>query len=694
MTRVGFFSIFVCCPTSGQTFQVSKTWKVYQPKYGFNTKGIIMRPTQKPAGKGEKHPGKIAEKRQPVFSNPLTIGICAIVVVAFIVFSPSLSGNFLGWDDYKYIKDNPLLRDFSLGNILHVFHYKTIVAGNYHPLTILSYMTEYQIAGLKPFLYHFDNLVLHLFNILLFAWLMWLLTKKTNATLIAAALFAIHPMRVESVVWAAERKDVLYAFFFLLSMIGYVYFLIKEKNNKHYYLISLVFFLLSILSKGQAVVLPLTLFLIDYWFEKKITLRSVLNKLPYFVFSIASGILTLMAQHTSLTEQRLTELSLIDRTAIAAFNVTAYLYKLVYPFHLSCFYKYPAANEMWMVYTGALLALGIVAIIAVFFRKNKPVVFGSLFFLFTISIVSQILPVGNAIIADRYTYIPYIGLFLIAGILLDPLISDGHRKLRLNQVVILAVLLIFSVKTYAQSKIWHDNETLWQSALRHDAENGLAYSNLGCHYIDNEEYEKAVPILEKAVQNEKNFTECYFAYQNLGVALSNLDRKREAIENYTAAISRNPALTGALFGRGLSYTAIGKFDSAVADFTTILTKTDTLDSRSYYSRGIAFNKWNKVDQALSDYAAAIRIDPGYSAAYVNRGNIYFNLNLPDKALADYNIGIKLNPANGKTYLNRSLVYYKKGQYKEALQDALKARELNASVHPDYIRDLQNLVSRQ
>lgn len=630
-------------------------------------------------------------QKKPVSVKPLIIGTSVIVAIAIIVFSPCLTGEFLSWDDYNYIRDNPLIRVFSLDNIIHVFNYKTIVVGNYHPLTILSYMIEYQIAGLNPFLYHFNNLLLHLFNIVLVSHLMWLLTKKKYATLIATALFAVHPMRVESVVWAAERKDVLYTFFFLLSLMFYIYFLVKAGRNKQYYLISIFFFILSILSKGQAVVLPLTLFLVDYWYDRKITLNSVLNKIPYLFFSLMSGILAIVAQHSSLTEQRLLVHSFLERLSIAAFNLTAYLYKLVYPFNLSCFYRYPTADEMFWVYGGALIAIALIIVTAVFFRKNKPVVFGSLFFLFTISIVTQILPVGNAIIADRYTYIPYFGLFFIAGVLLDNQLVSKHGKPKLVIVLVIAVLSVFSVKTYLQARTWHDNETLWKHALSQDPKNAVACTNLGHYYIDTEDYTLAIDLLKKAIQNEGVYSEIYNAYQNLGVAYGKIGKDEEAVRCFSTAFSRKPGYIDAVFSRGLAYTNLSKYDSAIADFTTIISKIDSLNTKSYYSRGVAFNKANMPDRAIADYTTAIRIDPGYDGAYVNRGNIYFFRNSFDAAIDDYNIALRINPGDAKTFLNRSFAYFKKHRYKEALNDALKAKELKMEVHPRYISDLENAI---
>ncbi|MDP1621959.1 MAG: tetratricopeptide repeat protein [Bacteroidales bacterium] len=632
-----------------------------------------------------------AGKDKASSTKTLLIWNVVIAAIAFIAFSPALTGEFLGWDDYNYIKDNPLIRVLSWENIVHIFHYKTIVVGNYHPLTMLSYVIEYQLAGLNPVLYHFDNLALHLCNVALFSWLMWLLTKKTYATLIATALFALHPMRVESVVWAAERKDVLYTFFFLLSLIFYIHFLLKENRNIRYYLVSLLFFILSILSKGQAVVLPLTLFLVDYWYQRKTTIASVLNKVPFFIFSLASGILALVAQQSSLTEQRLLVHSLFDRLAIAAFNISAYLYKLVYPFNLSCFYKYPAIDDMGWVYAGAVFAIVVIAATAFFLRKNRVVVFGSLFFLFTISIVSQILPVGNAIIADRYTYIPYIGLFFIIGVICDQMITGKRKHSAYFLTVPIIFIVLFSFKTYSQARSWHDNETLWKSALNQDPDNGVAYTNLGKHYTDLMEYATAIDLLLKAIQNEATYSESYHAYLNLGTAYSRIGNYREAIRNFSLALARRPLFVEAMFNRGLSYTSIGQYDSAVADFTTIISKLDSLHIRSYYSRGVALNKLNLTDRAIADYSSAIRINPNYGNAYVNRGNIYFTREMFDPAIADYDIAIALIPDDGKIYLNRSFVYFKMHRYKEALDDALKAAGLKMDVPGNYITDLKNLA---
>ncbi|MEI7898378.1 MAG: tetratricopeptide repeat protein, partial [bacterium] len=422
-----------------------------------------------------------------------------LLPITFIVFSPALFNEFVNWDDYNYIRDNPLLQDFSLNTIRHLFNFGTFVMGNYHPFTMLSYLAEYHFAGSSPFLYHFDNIILHLFNVALISVLIWKLTGKYYATLIAAALFALHPMRVESVVWAAERKDVLYAFFYLVSIIAYTYYIRSSEKRYVYYTVSLLVFLFSLLSKGQAVVLPLTFFLVDYWYGKKIDFKSVASKIPFLALSVFFGILAINAQSSSLTSQRLISYTFGERIVFAAYNLVAYLYKLIYPYDLACYYGYPDESGMKLIYAGALLAVGIMAFVFLRFRKNKAVMFGTLFFLATIFIVIQLLPVGNAIIADRYTYIPYIGLFFIIALLLDPLLSTGSlKRRRIAGALIGLQLLVFAVASFSQAKTWKNNETLWLRAIDNEPEQGMPYNNLGIYLMEQKKYDTAILLLNRS----------------------------------------------------------------------------------------------------------------------------------------------------------------------------------------------------
>ena len=300
-------------------------------------------------------------------------------------------------------------------------------------------------------------------------------------------------------------------------------------------------------------------------------------------------------------------------------------------------------------------------------------------------------------------------LFLILGaalyILLTPhreiaLIRDGNvaAAMSLGGVLLglaipLAILAVFSIKSYQYATTWHSNVTLWENALRQDPDNGVAYTDLAHYYIEKEDYATAIPLLKKAIENEATFVECFNAYQNLGVACSRTGHDDEAVKNFTSALSRRPAYVDALMNRGLSYTSMGKYDSAAADFTTILKTMDSLNVKAWYSRGIAWNKMNMPDRAIADYNTAIRINPGFQGPRVNRGNISFMRNQFDAAIADYNVALQLDPADGATFLNRSFSYFKLGRYTEALRDAMKAKELKTAVNPNYINDLEKGARR-
>jgi len=616
--------------------------------------------------------------------------IGVIVVISFICFASALKNDLVNWDDYAYIRDNQAIRTLSPDNISHIFNYKTFIAGNYHPLTILSYAIEYKVAGLRPFLYHFDNIILHLLNVILFAWMIWLLTKKINATVISAALFAVHPMRVESVVWAAERKDVLYTFFFLSALICYILYSVKSGYQVRYYISSLIFLLLSLLSKGQAVVLPLTLFLIDYWYKRQFGTKQVLEKIPFFILSLLFGLIAIQAQASSLTVQRLISHTPVERIIFAFYNLTAYIYKLIFPYNLSCFYSYPATGKMWIIYSGAVITLILIALVLLRYRKNQTVMFGILFYIFTVSIVLQLIPVGNAIIADRYTYIPYIGLFFIIGILLDKLITQFPRWKKPVTVIILLQLLIFAGVSAAQTLTWKNNETLWKHVISLNPKEGMAYNNLAGSYMESGDLEKAQGLLLTGTLYKENYPEYYKIYNNLGSYYFRKGNNIKALQYFDTAVSLEPKFSNTKFNRGLTYTNLEKYDEAISDFTSLINSNGNKNPDWYYSRGNAYKKMNLIDSAIADYGRAIQLKPDYYGAYTNLGNIFANTGDMDKAINNYNLALKYasDKDKGLTYHNRSIVYFRKKDYRQALSDAETALSLKEHVTPDYFRSIK------
>lgn len=624
----------------------------------------------------------------------LTYVLSFLLFVTFLAMSPALKNDFVSWDDYNYIRDNPIIRDFSLQNILHIFHYKTFVMGNYHPLTMLSYMIEYQLFGVNPFWYHLHNVIFHLINILLVADIVWLLSHRFYATLICAALFAIHPMRVESVVWASERKDVLYSLFFFLAIIQYIYYTQAEKNHYKHLGYAMIFFVLSILSKGQAVVLPLTLILFDYLRSGNFSIKKLPDKIPFFLISLFFGILAVVAQSSSLTETRLVHHSLVDRLLFASYNINAYLFKLVWPFRLACFYGYPENNEMLKVYLSPLINTVLVLLVWYYYRHNKHVIFGILFFLFTIFIVIQILPIGNAIIADRYTYIPYFGLFYAIAMLADSYMQQHPAKK--SNIVRLCLILcaVFGIKSYAQSKTWRNNESLWLHACTIDSDDPIINNNLGLHYIDSKQLQKGIEHISRSIANKNVYSETFKAYNNLGKAYSDLKQHNKAFAAFKKAEEEaNGFFFEAHFNIGLTFLDMGMYDSAIYTFNALLNKIPG-HPESLYSKGMAFKNSNRPDSAIVSYKQAIASRPTYSDALNNLANLYFTRTEYDSAIYYYSQAVHFNSREVNAWLNRSKAYFMKKDYRAALHDAQKAYQLDPNLDKQYMDILLQMTGQK
>jgi protein O-mannosyl-transferase len=360
----------------------------------------------------------------------------AIALLTWLFYKVSLDNLITNWDDPGYVRDNALIKDLSAEGIKNIF--STPIMGNYHPLTILSYALEYSYAGLTPWLYHLDSVLLHIVVTVLVYCFVQLLTKRPVVAGITALLFGLHPMHVESVAWMAGRKDVLYGAFYMAACIGYLYYKRTSGSKKWLWYASVVFlFLCSLLSKPVAVTLPVLLLAIDYFENRKWNMGLLLEKLPLFGISIAFGIKSMIDQKAfgSLATQNV-HYNFFERLALGGYAFITYLWKAIIPVQLSCFYPYPPKTDNILP---AYYYLYIVGALAVLFglwllRRNKVVMFGAMFFLINIVLLLQFIPVGGAILADRYSYLPYIGLFFIGAWYVSVLFEPGGHCMRIHTV--------------------------------------------------------------------------------------------------------------------------------------------------------------------------------------------------------------------------------------------------------------------
>jgi hypothetical protein len=557
----------------------------------------------------------------------LSVFIATLVVALYL---PSLDHDFVNWDDPLYVTKNPDLGNLSLHSIGKLF--TTVVSSNWHPLTMLSLKLDYGIWGLNPRGYHLTNIALHTLNCLFVFFLSLQLVNSlngfaknsaNNATIIAAfsaIFFGIHPIHVESVAWISERKDLLYSFFFLLSISFYVRFATShEKRKWPFYHVSLALYSLSLMSKPMAVTLPLILLIIDVYPLGKIKLLSsprsvstlLVDKIPYFILAFLASMATIWAQQSGGAIKSVTAISVLTRLAVAIRAYIFYIIKIILPFDLAPFYPHPAISNFDVPnihYAAYFIVFLVITAVCVWTFRTKPV-FTAIWsnYVITLAPVIGIIHVGGQAAADRYMYMASLSPFLLISIGITVLINRLPKlSYRVPIVIFLICITAFQiVQTRKQISIWRDSITLWN-------------------------YEIAVFPSEEALP-----------YYNRGKAWDSLGKLNMALKDYDRAISINSSHTDAYIGRGIISGKLGKYG-----------------------------------QALLDISKAIELDPSHEKAYSNRGSVYHYLRQYDLAERDYLKAIALNPADPVAYYNIAILYDAQGNLEKAGYYHRKFRELS------------------
>jgi protein O-mannosyl-transferase len=540
--------------------------------------------------------------------------LLVILIITFISYFNVLKNGFTNWDDQIYVTENPQFIYQGTGS----FHFllTNYYAGNYHPLTMLSLALEYKISGQNPFLYHLTNLILHLLNTLLVFIFTRKLFKNDTIALITAAFFGLHTIHVESVAWIAERKDVLYAAFYLLSLIFYLKFLENPTNKgfwikNKYYLLCLGFFLLSLLSKAQAVTLSLVLFLIDYYRGgKMVNLKRDINKIPFLVLSLFFGIIALMAQKFSGAITDKVHFALVEKIIMVSAALTDYLYKLILPVHLSAFYPYPVKYEGHLLpeYWFYLVTLVCFIALAVFaLKKSRILTFCFFFFLLNLMLVLQILPVGGAFMADRYLYLPSIGFFILFAYGIHKIAIFKENKTTIVLYIILgSYLVLLSFLTFKRAEIWKDSITLWTDVLNKYPKTERALINRGNAYFDQVKYSLAGQDYYIALSvNPSSFD----AYLNRGRLKAIQGDLIGAIADQNQSILIWPQHHLPYFNRAILYSITGKKSAALADLNKCLELRPD-KAEAYYYRAILENEMGMKNEACRDVKKSISL--GYN----------------------------------------------------------------------------------
>jgi protein O-mannosyl-transferase len=578
------------------------------------------------------------------------IGLALVAaLMAFLAYIPSLKNGFINWDDNLYVYENPDIHALNFGFLRHVF--TSYTAFNWHPLTIISYALDYRLMGLDPTVYHLTNIIFHSFNTFLIALLAFKLcesaapdwaiesprpdgaTPALVVSFITALLFGLHPQHVESVTWVSERKDVLYSFFFILSTLSYL----KYSSQRRYgsYILALLFFALSIMSKPMAVSLPIVLLIIDYYPLNRFAGsrnniwsagRLLLEKVPFFVLSALSSILTMNAQKSSLAS--IVVVGLMTRLSVAVRGYMFYLYKMVISAKLAPIYPYPEHVVLVSLeYMGSFILFAGISLFALLVsRKYKIFIAVWAYYLITLLPVIGIIQVGAQSAADRYTYLPSVGPFMLAGVGIAYLMeksdaSNGIRKMLAPVVVSVAGigLTIFSYQTLRQQTFWKDSLTLWNYELKEFPRAYPAYHDRGVIYMYLHEYTMALDDLNKAIEINPNAS--FLSFYTRGTVYHMKGDDLLAVKDFRVAAAIDPRSSKLHNDLGISYGNLGRYEEAVKEFDRAV-ELDSKFGEAFNNRGYTFLKIGKYDRAIEDLRKALELEPGNASVCNSLGSAY------------------------------------------------------------------------
>ncbi len=612
------------------------------------------------------------------------LAISLLLILTAAALSPVLFDGFTNWDDQIMITQNTKITSLSPDNLKLFFtapHERL-----YHPLVLLSYAVDYKIAGMNPFIFHLTNLILHLLTTVLVFWFIYLLTGRTAVSFLAALLFGIHPMHVESVVWLSERKDVLYAFFFLGALVSYLKY--KKTGRQVFSALTLVLFLLSLLSKPMALTLPFLLLLIDYFLDCKLDLKKAREKWPYYILFMIFTAVMIWAHYYSQAIEPIPAFSIINKLGFVCYGIIFYIVKLFFPLKLSNYYPLPHDPQglLPIAYYLAPAALLLLAAGVLFSLKyTRKIFFGGMFFLIVIAPVLQIMPVGIGVLADRYTYISYIGLFYILS---SGIVWVYDRKPQFKALILVVLVLITGALcflTFQRALIWKDGLSLWEDVIKKYPEAALAYYNRGDEYfLRLHDYDRAYADFSRAIEIDPTYTS---AYINRGLIKYYRGKIEDSVKDFNQALKYDPKIGEAYGNRGNSYRALGNRARALIDYSLAL-KYKPNYPETFYNRANLYVELGQYEKAYADYEQAVKLKPDYAAAYNNLGNAYFRAGDLGRAFNSFDRAISADPNYPDAYYNRSVIYANRKQYRLALLDASRAASLGFRIDPRYIEKLK------
>lgn len=603
-----------------------------------------------------------------------------VVLVTFLCFTSALNNEFVNWDDDRNFYENPLVQNINKENFWD--HTKDIftsgVIGNYNPLPIWTFAIEKLWFGFEnPTYWHFNNILLHLICVFLVFRIATLLGLRWQGALVVSLLFGIHPMRVESVAWVTERKDVLFGSFYLGALLQYIKY--KHDNTNIRWVWMTLLFILSLFSKIQAVSLPLSMMAVDYFMNKRFSLKDVLSKLPFLLLSLAFGIygvITLKEYGSLATVEDNTDFNMIQRLFLGAFSFLVYIVKFIFPFRMSPLYPYPN-HFPWYFYPSMLIAPATIYILyKSYISNNKAIFFGLAFFIVNIVFLLQILGAGQGYLADRFTYIAYLGLFFIVGYYFDKWTTAENTNNSIIKGVTIVYFVVFAFMTFKQNKIWQNSATLWTHVLQYYKETTLPYGNRANYYRDKKMYAEALADYNQTISMKDNQPQAYNSRARLFFEMAKgQDTLLLALNDYSKAISYDTTDGEFRINRGATYARLGNIEKAIEDLNVGLRlKPD--HAVGYLNRSIMYQNINRIDLALADIESYLKLNPYNPDLWYEKGRILRLLNKPQEAISAFTEALKYQSNNtGLYYYERAKAYAGLNMVTEAKNDLQQAINL-------------------
>ncbi len=592
-------------------------------------------------------------EKKTVLNVRSDVWICLFLVISILcVYWQVRNFSFVNFDDRQYVTSNYHVQAGITPESIR-WAFSATQASNWHPLTWLSHMLDCQVYGMNPGHHHMTNVILHILNTLLLFFIFKRISGSQWKSAFVAALFALHPLHVESVAWVAERKDVLSTFFWMLTLWSYAGYVESSRLDK--YLLLILFYILGLMAKPMLVTLPFVLLLLDYWPLKRFQLKLsenkipgmqrrfyfglILEKIPLFLLSFASSIVTYLVQKNSGAVNSLAAIPFHVRIANAMISYVDYIGKMFWPHDLAVLYPYPKSIALWET-IGAGLLLMMTTVFVFRMRRSKPyLAVGWFWYLGTLVPVIGLVQVGSQALADRYTYVPLIGIFIMVTWGISDWISKRHYKKIGLFVAAATILSLLMITSMLQVKYWTNSVTLFEHAVNVTGDNGTAQLNLGEALAEQGNMDKAVEHYKAALKVNPDLAGANF---NIGVYFRKEGKIDEAIDHFSKVLNVKSDRAAAQYELGETLKKKGDLSRAAKCYLEAI-KIRPGYAKAYNNLGVIFAAQNKVEAAIVFLSKAIQISPRYAGAHYNLGKIFFNRNDPEKAIFHYQKALQCDP---------------------------------------------------